>query len=86
MDRSLPEDLLIFCYQFQKDSYLTNNELDSLISKFKKTCDQIPENYLIILLKGNPDLVWSGIQQRGRKMEIQGGWNLSEIKALSYWY
>ncbi|MBC8385026.1 MAG: deoxynucleoside kinase [Candidatus Cloacimonetes bacterium] len=86
MDRSLPEDLLVFCYQFQKDGYLTNNELDSLTAEFKKTSDRIPQTDLIILLKGNPDLAWSRIQQRGREMEIEGGWSRNEIKALSFWY
>ena len=86
MDRSLPEDLLVFCYQFQKDGYLTNNELDSLTAEFKKTNAQILPTDLIILLKGNPDLAWSRIQQRGREMEIEGGWSRSEIKALSFWY
>ncbi len=86
MDRSIPEDLLIFCYQFLRDGYLTRNELDSLTTRFKKICNELPSTDLIIILKGNPEFAWNRIQQRGREIEIEGGWNKKEIEALSFWY
>lgn len=41
---------------------------------------------LIILLQGSPSLAWERIQQRGREMEIEGGWKLTEIQNLNEWY
>ena len=86
MDRSLPEDLLVFCHQFYQDGYLTKNELDSLTVKFKKVSDSIPSPDLLIVLESGTDFAWNRIQQRGREMEIEGGWSKSEIKALNHWY
>ena len=86
MDRSLPEDLLVFCYQFKKDGYLTENQLNLLTIKFKAVCQKIPSADLLIILKGKSSLAWRRIQQRGREMEIEGGWSKSEIEALSHWY
>jgi deoxyadenosine/deoxycytidine kinase len=86
MDRSLPEDLLVFCYQFYKDGFLTQDELDMLTVKFKTVCNNIASPDLLIVLKGRTDLAWSRIQQRGREMEMEGGWSRSEINALNGWY
>ncbi|MFC1897987.1 deoxynucleoside kinase [Candidatus Cloacimonadota bacterium] len=86
IDRSLPEDLLIFCYQFHQDGYLTANQLDDLTTKFKAVCNEIPSPDLLIILNGRSDLAWSRIQQRGREMEIEGGWSLSEIESLNELY
>ncbi|MCF7857711.1 MAG: deoxynucleoside kinase [Candidatus Cloacimonetes bacterium] len=86
MDRSLLEDLLVFCYQFHKDGFLSDNELDLLTAKFKTVCNEIPSPDLLIVLKGRADLAWSRIQQRGREMEMEGGWNKSDINALNRWY
>ena len=35
-DRSLPEDLMVFCQMFYEDGYLTRSELDMLSCEFKK--------------------------------------------------
>lgn len=86
LDRSLPEDLLVFCYQFYKDGYLSKNELDLLTAKFKKESDKIPSTDLMIILQGSTDLAWKRIQQRGREMEIEGGWTKSEIRSLNQLY
>lgn len=86
MDRSLPEDLLVFCYQFNQDGYLTANQLDDLTTKFKAVCNEIPSADLLIVLTGRSDLAWSRIQQRGREMEISGGWNKNEIESLNKYY
>lgn len=86
IDRSLPEDLLIFCYQFHQDGYLTANQLDDLTTKFKAVCNEIPSPDLLIILNGRADLAWNRIQQRGREMEIEGGWSLSEIESLNELY
>jgi len=86
MDRSLPEDLLVFCYQFHKDGFLNQDELDMLTVKFKTVCNEIASPDLLIVLKGRTDLAWSRIQQRGREMEMEGGWSRSEINALNGWY
>jgi len=86
MDRSLPEDILVFCHQFYKDGILTKNELDSLSTQFKSVCNEIPSADLLIVLKGRSDLAWSRIQQRGREMEMEGGWTKSEIEALNQHY
>lgn len=86
MDRSLPEDLLVFCYQFHKDGHLTTKQLDLLTTEFKRTSDRIPPSDLMIVLKGTPDLAWSRICARGRLMEMEGGWVKSEIDSLSTYY
>lgn len=85
-DRSLPEDLLVFCHQFHQDGLLTDIELERLTTEFHKVNNQIPSADLIILLKGNPKLAWQRIQQRGREMEIEGGWSEAEIINLNRWY
>ena len=86
MDRSLPEDLLVFCHQFHKDGHLTSDQLDDLTVRFKAKCNDIPSADLIIVLTGRASFAWQRIQERGREMEIQGGWTLSEIEALNHWY
>ena len=86
IDRSLPEDLLVFCHQFQKDGYLSNDELDLLTSDFLQVTKNIPAEDLLIVLKGNTELAWSRIQQRGREMEMEGGWSYNDIAALNHWY
>jgi deoxyadenosine/deoxycytidine kinase len=86
MDRSLPEDLLVFCYQFYKDGYLTRNQLDVLTTVFKEVNEDLPEVDLLIMLNGSTELAWSRIQQRGREMELEGGWSKYEIESLNYWY
>ncbi len=85
-DRSLPEDLLVFCNQFHADGLLTEDELDNLITRFQMVNRQLPSADLIILLQGNPSLAWERIQQRGREMEIEGGWQYAEINNLNRWY
>ena len=85
-DRSLPEDLLIFCRQFHQDGHLTSNELDLLTTEFKAQTRQLPPSDLMIVLKGRPELAWSRIQQRGRAMELEGGWSYAEIASLSAFY
>jgi deoxyadenosine/deoxycytidine kinase len=86
LDRSLPEDLLVFCYQFFEDGYLNKDELDLLTTKFKEVSKQIPQDDLMIILKGSTELAWSRIQQRGREMEMEGGWSKNEIRSLNQWY
>ena len=85
-DRSFPEDLLVFCYQFHKDGYLTSSQLDSLTADFKRVSNDLPPADLMVVLQGTPELSWKRIQQRGREMEMEGGWKYNEIKALSEWY
>lgn len=85
-DRSLPEDLLVFCHQFHHDGLLTDLELERLTTEFHKMNNQLPSADLIIQLVGNPKLAWQRIQQRGREMEIEGGWSQAEIKNLNRWY
>ncbi|MFO7896255.1 MAG: deoxynucleoside kinase [Candidatus Cloacimonadales bacterium] len=86
MDRSLPEDLLIFCYQFHQDGLLSKDELDILVTKFKAEAQKIPQADLLIILRGKPELAWQRILQRGREMEMSGGWSWKEIRALGKWY
>jgi deoxyadenosine/deoxycytidine kinase len=85
-DRSLPEDLLVFCHQFNQDGLLTDMELERLTTEFHKINNQLPSADLIIQLVGTPKLAWQRIQQRGREMEIEGGWNEAEITNLNRWY
>jgi deoxyadenosine/deoxycytidine kinase len=85
-DRSLAEDLLVFCNQFHADGLLTDDELDSLVTQFHTVNRQLPSADLIILLQGSPSLAWERIQQRGREMEIEGGWQFTEINNLNHWY
>lgn len=85
-DRSLPEDLLVFCNQFHADGLLTEDELDNLTTQFQTVNRELPSSDLIILLQGNPSLAWERIQQRGREMEIEGGWKFTEINNLNHWY
>lgn len=85
-DRSLPEDLLVFCNQFHADGLLTDDELDNLVTQFQTVNRELPSSDLIILLHGSPSLAWERIQQRGREMEVEGGWQFSEINNLNHWY
>ena len=85
-DRSLAEDLLVFCQHFHQSGYLTPNELDVLYTEFYKVNSQLPSTDLMIVLQGRPELAWKRIQQRGREMEVKGGWEFSDIKALNQYY
>tara|TARA_Y100000310_G_scaffold178731_1_gene178665 strand:- start:274 stop:1674 length:1401 start_codon:yes stop_codon:yes gene_type:complete len=85
-DRSLPEDVLVFCHLFHRDGYLTSNELDNLTNEFRIASNNLPPADLMVVLQGTPELSWRRIQQRGREMEIQGGWKYNEIKALHELY
>ena len=40
----------------------------------------------MIVLRGRPELAWSRIQERGRAMEVEGGWSYAEIAAMSGYY
>ena len=82
----MPEDLLIFCHQFHQDGVLTANELDLLTTEFNKVNQELPSSDLLIVLHGKPELAWKRIQQRGRKMEVDGGWKFSEIRSLNRLY
>ncbi len=86
LDRSLPEDLLIFCRQFLLDGHLTKSQYDLLDIEFRRANRELPQADLIVLLQGTPELAWQRIQQRGREMEIQGGWKKSEIEQLGHLY
>ncbi|MFA7057233.1 MAG: deoxynucleoside kinase [Candidatus Cloacimonadales bacterium] len=85
-DRSLAEDLLVFCPQFHQSGLLTDVEMERLTTEFHKTNTQLPSADLIIHLVGNPKLAWQRITQRGREMEMQGGWSEAEITNLNQWY
>jgi len=85
-DRSLPEDLLIFCDLFHRQGYLSDGELDSLEIAFKSKNNSLPQTDLLICLEGESDLAWSRIQQRDRKMEVEGGWPRSDINGLHNLY
>ena len=85
-DRSLAEDLLVFCEHFHQAGYLTSNELDMLNTEFYKTNSSLPSSDLMIVLQGRPELAWKRIQQRGRAMEIKGGWEFSDIQSLNRFY
>ncbi len=85
-DRSFAEDLLVFCHQFNKDGYLSDRELESLSTAFKTESNRLPNADVLVVLKGSPEMAWKRIQQRGREMEVEGGWSLSEIRALGEWY
>ena len=85
-DRSLAEDLLIFCRQFHQDGHLTGSELDRLTTEFKQVNQTLPAADLMIVLRGRPELAWSRIQQRGRAMEVEGGWSYAEIASMAKFY
>ena len=81
-DRSLPEDIMVFCQMFYEDGYLTRSELDMLSCEFKKVNKELPSSDLLIVLKGSSEKAWKHIQQRGREIEVEGGWSYSEIRTL----
>lgn len=85
-DRSLAEDLLVFCQYFHQSGYLTNNQLDQLSTEFHRVNKELPSSDLMIVLQGRPELAWKRIQQRGRAMEVEGGWDLSDIQSLHRFY
>lgn len=85
-DRSLPEDILIFSQQFHNNGILSDSEMDVLTAEFRRVNNEIPQPHLMILLQGKPELAWDRILQRGRQMEMNGGWSLGEIKALNKLY
>ncbi|MCB5276817.1 MAG: deoxynucleoside kinase, partial [Candidatus Cloacimonetes bacterium] len=68
------------------DGLLTDDELDNLSTQFQTVNRELPSSDLIILLQGSPSLAWERIQQRGREMEIEGGWQFTEINNLNRWY
>lgn len=85
-DRSLAEDILVFCQLFYQDGYLTADELDLLSTEFLETSRTLPSSDLLIVLQGSPEQAWHRIQQRARLMEMNGGWEFREILALSKLY
>lgn len=85
-DRSLAEDLLVFSQHFYDAGHLTANEFDMLNTEFQKTNKTLPSADLMIVLQGRPELAWKRIQQRGREMEMQGGWTFAEIQSLNRYY
>lgn len=85
-DRSLPEDILVFCQMFYEDGYLTKSELDMLACEFKKVNNKLPSSDLLIVLQGSSERAWNLIQHRGRQMEMEGGWSYSEIRTLGRLY
>ena len=85
-DRSLAEDILVFCQLFYQDGYLTADELDLLSTEFLEVNRTLPSSDLLIVLQGSPEQAWHRIQQRARIMEMNGGWEFREILALSKLY
>lgn len=85
-DRSIPEDVLIFCRSFYNAGLLEKDELDLLFAEFRKACQALPNADLLITLRGSTDLSWSRIVQRNRKMEVDGGWTYGDIDSLNNFY
>ena len=85
-DRSIPEDVLIFCRSFYNAGLLEKEELDLLFAEFRKACQTLPNADLLITLRGSTDLSWSRILQRNRKMEVDGGWTYGDIDSLNNFY
>lgn len=85
-DRSLAEDILVFCQLFYQDGYLTADELDLLSTEFYARNKELPSSDLLIVLQGSAEQAWQRIQQRARLMEMNGGWTFREILALSKLY
>lgn len=85
-DRSLAEDILIFCRHFHQDGLLTDAEWDQLTTLFQQASRSLPPADLMIILQGTPELSWQRIIQRGRTMEIQGGWSEQEVRTMGRFY
>jgi deoxyadenosine/deoxycytidine kinase len=85
-DRTLAEDILIFCQQFHQDGFLTSDELDLLSTEFYQMNLELPSADLMIVLQGSTDQAWQRIQQRARQIEMDGGWSYREISALNKLY
>ncbi|OGT30357.1 MAG: hypothetical protein A3E87_01325 [Gammaproteobacteria bacterium RIFCSPHIGHO2_12_FULL_35_23] len=85
-DRSLAEDILIFCQLFHHDGILTADELDLLSTEFHQVNRNLPSSDLLIVLQGSTDQAWQRIQQRARHMEMNGGWSYREINFLNQLY
>lgn len=85
-DRSLAEDILIFCQLFYHDGILTANELDLLSTEFHQVNRELPSSDLLIVLQGSAEQAWQRIQQRARHMEVNGGWTYREINFLNQLY
>lgn len=85
-DRSLAEDILIFCQLFHHDGILTADELDLLSTEFHQVNRSLPSSDLLIVLQGSTDQAWQRIQQRARLMELNGGWSYREINFLNQLY
>jgi deoxyadenosine/deoxycytidine kinase len=84
-DRSFAEDL-VFCDLFYQQGHLTKNQLDQINTEFRKALNNLPSADLIVHLRGPSELAWRRIQQRGREMEIEGGWSYEEIRELNRLY
>ncbi|MBN1684232.1 MAG: deoxynucleoside kinase [Gammaproteobacteria bacterium] len=85
-DRSLAEDILVFCKLFHQDGLLTENELDLLMTEFQQVSRALPSADLLIVLQGSSKLAWQRIQERARAMEMDGGWTYREISAFNDFY
>jgi len=85
-DRSLAEDILIFCQLFHHDGILTSDELDLLSTEFHQVNRTLPSSDLLLVLQGSADQAWQRIQQRARQMEVNGGWTYREINFLNQLY
>jgi len=85
-DRSLAEDILVFCQLFHQDGLLTENELDLLMAEFQQVSRELPSADLMIILQGSSKLAWQRIQERARAMEMDGGWTFREISAFNNFY
>jgi len=85
-DRSLAEDILVFCQQFHQDGFLTADELDLLATEFYQVSRDLASSDLLIVLQGSADQAWKRIQERARAMEMNGGWSYREICSLNKLY
>ena len=85
-DRSLAEDILVFCQLFYRDGILTADQLDLLSTEFHQVNRQLPSSDLLLVLQGSTDQAWKRIQQRARLMEMNGGWSYREIDFLNQLY
>ncbi|MBW2965084.1 deoxynucleoside kinase [Candidatus Woesearchaeota archaeon] len=85
-DRSLPEDLLIFSRAFRDQGILTHDEFDRLTTEFQRTNRELPQSDILIVIQGSPHNAWKRIQQRGREMEVDGGWEFNDIVTFDRLY
>ncbi len=85
-DRTLAEDIMIFCQQFYQSGILSASQLDLLTTEFRAVNQQLPQADLMIVLQGKTELAWHRIQQRARAIEMNGGWEYAEIRSLNNLY